>query len=568
MKCYSPGQLPVLNALAREFAVLDRWFSSLPGPTWPNRFFAHAASSGGLDHSPSSGEIALWEVLAGFRFEKGTLFDSLNALGNDHAWRIYSAGGFPCVAGLKGITNLEIHDFDDFVGDVGADDYPVLYTFIEPDYGDILANTYRGGSSQHPLDDVTHGEAFIKSVYGEEDEHPTTPRPHHSTTPLLHHSTTLFPGLHGCPPRPASLQSRPMRWTALTKPPLLVGGVLMLLTVGRTAWAAPKTYEYGGGGRWTPAAQTQPVSTEPVINPVLDDAERLLASGNVTDAKQAIVDWLKVHPKALDRDRAIFLLAEADFKLDDRVKAFYQFDELLDTYPASRLFGAALYRQYEIADAFLGGYKRKLFGLPILGAEDEAIDMMFRIQERSPGSPLAEKCLLRTADYYYSSSQFDLASDAYAAYLRSYSRSSEVPRVRLRRAFSSYAQFHGVKFDATPLVDARAQFEDIKSRYPELAVDNNIQKFIDGINETLARKMLVTADFYRRTGEARASVYTLRQLIHTYPSAKEAELAKAELAKMPASALSEPPPISIRPSEPPKSVPPPAQFGPPAPSPK
>jgi len=33
MKCYSPKRLPVLNALAREFAVCDRWFSSMPGPT-------------------------------------------------------------------------------------------------------------------------------------------------------------------------------------------------------------------------------------------------------------------------------------------------------------------------------------------------------------------------------------------------------------------------------------------------------------------------------------------------------------------------------------------------------
>src|SRR6202040_3730166 len=61
MKCYSPAtQLPVLYALAQEFVVCDNWFASLPGPTWPNRFFAHAASSGGLDHSPSSQEILEW----------------------------------------------------------------------------------------------------------------------------------------------------------------------------------------------------------------------------------------------------------------------------------------------------------------------------------------------------------------------------------------------------------------------------------------------------------------------------------------------------------------------------
>jgi phospholipase C len=53
MKCFGPGQLPVLTALAREFAVCDGWRASMPGPTWPNRFFMMAASSGGLDHSPA-----------------------------------------------------------------------------------------------------------------------------------------------------------------------------------------------------------------------------------------------------------------------------------------------------------------------------------------------------------------------------------------------------------------------------------------------------------------------------------------------------------------------------------
>ena len=60
MKCYAPGQLEVLNALAREFVICDHWHASMPGPTWPNRMFAHAASSGGLDHSPSVAEIAQW----------------------------------------------------------------------------------------------------------------------------------------------------------------------------------------------------------------------------------------------------------------------------------------------------------------------------------------------------------------------------------------------------------------------------------------------------------------------------------------------------------------------------
>ena len=46
--------------------------------------------------------------------------------------------------------------------------------------------------------------------------------------------------------------------------------------------------------------------------------------------------------------------------------------------------------------------------------------------------------MLRAAD-------FDLAADVYAAFVKQYPRSPEVPRVRLRQAFSYYAQFRGLK---------------------------------------------------------------------------------------------------------------------------
>jgi phospholipase C len=38
---------PIINALAREFAVFDRWHSSIPGPTDPNRAFAMSGTSRG-----------------------------------------------------------------------------------------------------------------------------------------------------------------------------------------------------------------------------------------------------------------------------------------------------------------------------------------------------------------------------------------------------------------------------------------------------------------------------------------------------------------------------------------
>ena len=40
MGYYNGTDLPVYDQLAREYAVCDWWFSSVPGPTWPNRLYA------------------------------------------------------------------------------------------------------------------------------------------------------------------------------------------------------------------------------------------------------------------------------------------------------------------------------------------------------------------------------------------------------------------------------------------------------------------------------------------------------------------------------------------------
>lgn len=161
MKGYASGQLPVLNALAREFVVCDNWHASLPGPAWPNRMFVHAASSGGLEHSPTAAEIAQWEGFSGFPLPKGTVFDRLNAKGIRR--RIYGGDDFPMVAALKGIHLSDIRHYSLFAGDLHAPSYADRYIFIEPSY-DVL-NKYRNGDSQHPLGDVTHGELLIKQTY-------------------------------------------------------------------------------------------------------------------------------------------------------------------------------------------------------------------------------------------------------------------------------------------------------------------------------------------------------------------------------------------------------------------
>jgi phospholipase C len=159
-------QSPALYQLATQFVLCDAWHSSLPGPTWPNRYFLHGASSAGLDHSPTAAEMGKWEALDGFVYPKGSIFDEL---GKDN-YRLYQdhlgdpLGRIPQVASIKGISVCDVDDLSHFETDLAAG-YTARYTFIEPSYGDVVNNTYANGSSQHPMDGLTAGDQLVARVY-------------------------------------------------------------------------------------------------------------------------------------------------------------------------------------------------------------------------------------------------------------------------------------------------------------------------------------------------------------------------------------------------------------------
>jgi len=161
MQCFSIEKLPVMSALAGEYAIFNHWHAPLPGPTWPNRFFVHAATSGGLTDSPNDADI-----LKGFSFPAGTIYQRLEAAGL--SWRIYH-DGLPQSAGIDSLRSEFLDIFTEhfremsfFEADLEAGTLPP-YVFIEPKYD--TGNNFVNGNSMHPLNDVREGERLVKRVY-------------------------------------------------------------------------------------------------------------------------------------------------------------------------------------------------------------------------------------------------------------------------------------------------------------------------------------------------------------------------------------------------------------------
>lgn len=160
MDAYSPAQLPVLSALARNYAISDAWFCSVPSQTWPNRAFVHAGTSNGHVNNGAIPDPLTWNV--------PTIFGALESA--KKTWAVYSDTDFPPIESLTRGMFRELWPIEyeghfqslgHFTAACAAGALP-QYSFIEPNFGTFSRSSQ---NDFHPPSDVVAGDAFLGQIW-------------------------------------------------------------------------------------------------------------------------------------------------------------------------------------------------------------------------------------------------------------------------------------------------------------------------------------------------------------------------------------------------------------------
>lgn len=172
MTGYTPEQLPVLNGIARDFGVFDRWFCEVPSQTFMNRSFWTAATSSGLVvNSP----VTKWFT----QNDAETIFERLEQHGK--TWKIYVAEpmrvsfhGVIHHARLKDKLATNVVPFAEFERDAAAGTLP-NFALIEPnmiaghgDYHPAFGRALGAGIDVTVLDPpsaLLAGETFLARIF-------------------------------------------------------------------------------------------------------------------------------------------------------------------------------------------------------------------------------------------------------------------------------------------------------------------------------------------------------------------------------------------------------------------
>ena len=160
MGYHSYDNVPTYDALAREFAICNRWFCSFPGETFPNRYFE-------LTGRPNIDPWGKWDYYTDsplpFIFTD-SIFDHLTAQGV--SWRYFEHS--PCQLRLfekYTFDSQNVVSYDDpeygFQNLALSGALPSV-TFIDPHFKDFPP----GGFCDEPPSDIRNSQKFIEDLLG------------------------------------------------------------------------------------------------------------------------------------------------------------------------------------------------------------------------------------------------------------------------------------------------------------------------------------------------------------------------------------------------------------------
>jgi phospholipase C len=167
METFSPQQLPILNGLARHFAISDRWFSSIPGGTDVNRAFSVTGSAFNRLGTWEGGDVykywpyaphrqSLWKTLWSQGITDWKIYNAVLWEEVVFTYQLYLKGQIPTV---DADPSRFLADLNQFKLDAKNGALPA-FSYLEPAW---IAPT--GSTSYHPGADLVPGETALNEIY-------------------------------------------------------------------------------------------------------------------------------------------------------------------------------------------------------------------------------------------------------------------------------------------------------------------------------------------------------------------------------------------------------------------
>lgn len=308
-------------------------------------------------------------------------------------------------------------------------------------------------------------------------------------------------------------------------------GLILLAAWYCCTAATAATWRLDDGQEW------QPVATDPREEYVhaIAELKDLVRTGDTRAVRAALAQLREEFPQYVGPDLDLFIDGELLYWRDRYGKAMAKYEKLLKDSPASEFAQPAMERQFDIAQAYLEGRRRTVFGFIRISGRAEGIEIMERLSDRDgleDPDGIGLRAALAVAEHYEARSQYLQAYLKWAEIASYWDTGPIGQRALLRMAANNLAAYNvhppekRPRFDASRLVTARTYFQRYQARYPEDAERLGIAERILEIDEQMAYKQLAIGQYYQRVRQTRAAHFYFRLVVADWPETEAARIAE------------------------------------------
>jgi tetratricopeptide (TPR) repeat protein len=288
------------------------------------------------------------------------------------------------------------------------------------------------------------------------------------------------------------------------------------------------------------AATTSVEAADAQFQHAMEEIDELVQAGEAKAAKEVARQLQSEFPDRVGPDLDLFVAGELHYWADRYGKALVKYEKLLKEYPGSEFADEAMDREYEMAQAYLQGRKKTLFGFIKLSGYAEGVEIMEKISDRAgldEPNGVGLNAAVAVAEHYERTGQY---LDAYLKWseIASYWETGPLAKRAMFRmaednlaAYNEHRPGERHRFDASKLTTARSYYEKYLALYPEDAAKENVPAKIKLIDELMAYKQFKIAQYYRHVGKDRAAYLYLDMVIQNWPDTEAAEMARQALAE-------------------------------------
>jgi outer membrane protein assembly factor BamD len=219
-------------------------------------------------------------------------------------------------------------------------------------------------------------------------------------------------------------------------------------------------------------------------------------------------------------------MLEKDGKLQ---RAFYEYQALVQKYPRSSEFEAALQAQYNIGKAYLDGKRVDIYGVPTLPSMSKAQEMFQKIVTNAPYSRVAPLAQYGIGQALEKSGSITATVNAYQQVVDRYPNSDVAPNAMYQIGYVNFQASRETGYDQTAAVRAQEAFEDFLLRYPNSEKVPQAQDNLKMLQGRKTENSYTIAQFYDKQKNYKAAYVYYNEVVEQQPDSPQAARAKQRM---------------------------------------